>query len=251
MDERHPMGAQGLGPLVQCPRGHHRCSYSTAMSVRHRRCPASRATRCAGVSGMSAWRTPNGADRVDHGVDDGGRRADGGRLADALRADRVVRRRRDGLAELPVRALHRGRQQVVHERPAEAVAVLVERDQLHQRHADAVGQAAVHLALDDHRVDAHAAVVDRDEPAHLDLAGARVDVDDADVGAVRVGEVRRVVDDLRVEVPLDALGQLERAVRGHRDLLDRLAALGVALDEPAAELPLEVVGRDTRAPRRR
>ena len=42
--------------------------------------------------------------RVHHGVDDGRRRADGRRLADALGADRVVRRRGDGVAGLPVRA---------------------------------------------------------------------------------------------------------------------------------------------------
>ena len=54
-----------------------------------------------GVSGMSAWRTPYGFERVHHGVDDGGRRADRRRLAHALRADRVVRRRRDRLAQLP------------------------------------------------------------------------------------------------------------------------------------------------------
>src|SRR3712207_7934991 len=49
------------------------------------------------------------------------------------------------------------------------------------------------------RVDAHAAVVDGDEPAHLDLPRPGVDVDDADVRAVGVREVRRVVDGLRVE----------------------------------------------------
>ena len=77
----------------------------------------------------------------------------------------------------------------------------------------AVGQAAVHLALDDHRVDPRAAVVDGDEPAHLDRAGAGVDVGDADVRAERVGQVRRVVDDRGVQVALDALGQ-GRACRG-------------------------------------
>ena len=92
-------------------------------------------------------------------------------------------------------------------------------DDLHQRHADAVGQAAVHLALDDHRVDPGAAVVDGDEPPHLDLAGARVDVHDADVGAEREGQVRRVVGDLGVEVAVDALRQRDRAVRAQRDLL--------------------------------
>ena len=85
----------------------------------------------------------------------------------------------------------------------------------------------------------------------LTCAGPLVDVDDADVGTERVREVRRVVDGRRVEVPLDALGQLEVAVRGERDLLDRLALLRVALHEPAPVLPLEVVGASTRARRRR
>ena len=42
--------------------------------------------------------------RIDHRVGDRRRGADRGRLADALGADRVVRRRRDGLADLPGRA---------------------------------------------------------------------------------------------------------------------------------------------------
>ena len=43
-------------------------------------------------------------ERVDDRVDVRGRRADRGRLADALRPDRMVRRGRDGLAELELRA---------------------------------------------------------------------------------------------------------------------------------------------------
>ena len=116
-------------------------------------------------------------------------------------------------------------------------------DQLHQRHADAVGQAAVHLALDDHRVDPHAAVVHRQEAPHGDLAGPGVDVHHADVRAEREGEVGRVVDDLRVEAALEPFRQLERSVRAECDLLNRRALLGVALHEPAPLLPLEVVGR--------
>ena len=42
---------------------------------------------------------------------------------------------------------------------------------------------------------------------------------------------------------LHPLGQLEGGVGQHGDLLDRLALLGVALHEPPALLPLEVVGR--------
>ena len=154
----------------------------------------------------------------------------------------MVRARRDGLAELEVGALERGRDQVVHERRVQAVALLVEADQLHQRDADALGEAAVDLAVDDHRVDAHAAVVDRDEAPHRDLGGVGVDVDDGDVGAVGVGEVRRVVDHLRVEPALHALGHRLAAVGAQRDVLDHRALLGVALDVPAALLPGEVLG---------
>ena len=53
-----------------------------------------------------------------------------------------MRRRGDGEAGLPVGHLHGGGDEVVHERAAEAVAALVERDHLHQRHADAVGEPA-------------------------------------------------------------------------------------------------------------
>src|SRR6185437_7021399 len=103
------------------------------------------------------------------------------------------------------------------------------------------GQAAVDLAVHDHRVDAHPAVVDGDEAAHLDLGGVRVDVDDGDVGAVGVGQVGRVVDDLGVEAALHPLGHLLAAVRALGDLLDHRTLLGVAFDVPAALLPGQVL----------
>ena len=55
--------------------------------------PIARHTR-SGVQGMSMWRTPRCATRVDHRVLHRGRGADGARLADALGAERVQRRRR-------------------------------------------------------------------------------------------------------------------------------------------------------------
>src|SRR5205807_2557344 len=99
---------------------------------------------------------------------------------------------------------------------------------------DPLGQAAVDLALDDHRVDPHAAVVDRDEPPDLDRGGVGVDVDDADVGTAGIGQVGRVVDDLGVEATLHALRHRVAAVRVGVDLLDHRALLGVALDIPTA-----------------
>ena len=74
-----------------------------------------------------------------------------------------------------------------------------------ERHADAIGQASVHLALNDHRVDAGTAVVDGDEAADLDLGRARINVDYTDVGAEGVGEVLGVVADRCLEATLDAV----------------------------------------------
>jgi hypothetical protein len=51
----------------------------------------------------------------------------------------------------------------------------------------------VHLALDDHRVDDVAAIIDGDEPPQRDGARAAIDVDDGDVGAEGVREIRRIV----------------------------------------------------------
>ena len=85
------------------------------------------------------------------------------------------------LADLPGGRLDGRRQQVVHERAGQVVAVLVVGDLLVQRRGEAHRQPAVDLPVDDHRVDDVAAVVDRHEAADLDLPGALVDVDDADV----------------------------------------------------------------------
>jgi len=51
-----------------------------------------------------------------------------------------------------------------------------------------------------------AAVVHRNEATNLDVVRLRVDVDDADVGAERIRQIRRVIDHLRVESTLEASG---------------------------------------------
>ena len=101
-----------------------------------------------------------------------------------------------------------GGHQVVGERRRAQVAVLVVDGLLEQRLGDALDDAAVHLALDDQRVDLVAAVVDGDVRQQVDRAGLRVDLDHADVGAEREREVGRVVGDLGLEVGLHAVGQV-------------------------------------------
>src|SRR6516225_4839905 len=119
-----------------------------------------------------------------------------------------------------MRHFDRGRYQVIHQRPTQAVAFLVEGDHLHQCHADAVDDAAVHLALDDHRVDAGATVVHGQKAPHLDHRGPRIDIHHTEIRAVGVSEILRVVADLGVQASLDALGQVAGPVRAHRDVLD-------------------------------
>ena len=177
--------------------------------------------------------------RVDHRVDVRGGGADRRRLADALRADRVMRRRRHGLAQLELRRLPRRRDQVVHEVRADRVADLVERDQLHRRGGVALREAARDLPLDDHRVDPHAAVVDGDHPANLPHARVGVDLDRDDVRPERERQVRRVVVVDALEPGLHALRVVR--VRRERHVLDRLDLIGRAADGELPGLVLDVL----------
>ena len=72
------------------------------------------------------------------------------------------------------------------------LAVLVVDDLLEERAADPLRDGAADLAVDDRRVDHRAAVLDRDEPLDAHRARLRVDLDDRDDAAVRVGRGRIV-----------------------------------------------------------
>ncbi|MNY34728.1 hypothetical protein D3C86_1690930 [compost metagenome] len=115
-----------------------------------------------------------GADGVGDRRQDGRRRPDQGRLADAagpvgtsdvgvLEEDRL-----DG------RHVHHGRQDVVGETGVEDLALPPDHF-LHEGHAEALGDAPLDLAGDQLGVEGLADVVNRDDALHLDLA--RLDVD--------------------------------------------------------------------------
>ena len=79
-------------------------------------------------------------------------------------------RRGHGLVELEARQPRRPRQRVVEHRARQQLAVVAVDRALPQRLADALGDAAVELAVDDHRVDLLADVVDRDVAHEVDRA---------------------------------------------------------------------------------
>ena len=85
--------------------------------------------------------------RVEHGVDDRRWRPDAARLADALRAQRVVGRRRHRVIQLEGRQARRNRQGVVEQRGRQKLAVRTVGQMLPERLTKPLGQAAVNLAL--------------------------------------------------------------------------------------------------------
>jgi len=153
----------------------------------------------------------------------------------ALGAERVVGA---GLAFVALgderRQIVRARHRIVHERPADRLAAAIIGATLQQRLADALGEPAVDLGLDDHRVDDGADVVDAPKPDDLDAAGVRIDLELADMRPVAEGEARRIVDRGLLQAGLDGL---ERKVVRHVSRLgDRCkgyAPVGAGDDECA------------------
>src|SRR5262249_36047368 len=130
---------------------------------------------------------------MEHRADHRRGRADGTRLPAALGAERIVGA---GLALVAFGDEQgqtvRARPRVVHERAGDELAAAVVGATLEQRLADALGEAAVDLALDDHRIDDGADVVDAPETDDLDAAGVRIDLELADMRPVAEGEARRI-----------------------------------------------------------
>ena len=88
---------------------------------------------------------PEVRERVHDGVLHGGRGTDRRRFPDALRAERVERRRRLGVRDAPRRQFRRRGERVRREVPGERRAELVVADLLVERLRDALAEAAVDL----------------------------------------------------------------------------------------------------------
>src|SRR5262249_60031374 len=141
-----------------------------------------------GVVGGGGWAGGGGGGGGGRGAPGAAPRgggADGTRLPAALRPERIVRAR---LALVAFgdeqRQIVGARHRVVHERAADDLAAAVVGATLEQRLADALGEAAVDLALDDHRIDDGADVVDAPETDDLDAAGVGIDLELADMRPV-------------------------------------------------------------------
>ena len=135
----------------------------------------------------------NVRERVDNSGGERRNRAHVGGFRDAFGTQWMMGTRGDGVVRFPFRRLHRGWQEVIHERVAQQIALRVKRPLVTHGHRKSFGESTVDLAFDDHRIDARAAVVERVETTHLRFAGGPIDVDDTQIDAERVGEIRWVV----------------------------------------------------------
>src|SRR6185437_627449 len=179
--------------------------------------------------------------RVDHSVDHGRQRADAAGFTHALDAERVgLGRNRVGL-DLHVAEVVRVRHGVIHERGGYQLAGRVEVNVLHQRLACALRDAALNLAVHQQRVDDRADVVDDAVAYDLHLAGFAVDLQFADMDAVRVVGDWRAVHRGGRQARLHALGEVFGIERGGRQLLDRQRAVGLAGGKDAL-LEAQLVG---------
>ena len=104
------------------------------------------------------------------------------------------------------------RHAVIVQRAGEQLARVVVDAALQQRLPNALGDPALHLALDDHRVDDAPDVIDGGKVDDLCNAGLGVNLYLADMTTAGEGEVQRVVEGLLVEPRLQGL---ERVIVGH------------------------------------
>ena len=181
-------------------------------------------------------------ERVVDGVDHRRRRADGAAFAEALGLGNRVRARRLHVVQLDRRHLARGRRHVVGEIGGEDAAGLVVDDFFEQRVADALGDAAMHLALGDHRIDDAAGVLRDQILLDRDLAGLDVHLDDGHVAGVgeRAG---RIVGAGLGQAGLDLAVEAVRLRVGlARHLGDRHRAVGAG-DLGRAVFQHDVAGR--------
>ena len=111
------------------------------------------------------------------------------------------------------------------------------RDVLHQDLADALHDAAVDLAMQQHRIEHRADIVDHRVAGDLDRAGIAIDLDFADVASVRIVLHVGAIDRGRGQTALHVLRQFRRIRRGARDLRHGQRPVGLrAGEDPFREI---------------
>ncbi len=179
--------------------------------------------------------------RVHHRVHHRGQRAGAAGLAAALDAERIGLGRHRMCADRERRHVGGARQRIVHVGAGEELAFGIVDRHLHQGLADALHGAAMQLALDDHRIDDGAEIVDAGIFHHRDHAGIGIDLDLGDMAAVGEGGGGALAHMAHVERGRHAFRQVDPAADLLGQVHDADGAIGAGDDE-AAVLELDVGG---------
>ncbi len=130
------------------------------------------------------------------------------------------------MMDLDRRHLARGRRHVIRQRRGEDIAALVVDDFLEQRVGDALGDAAVNLAVGDHRIDQPSGVLGDQKFLDAHAPGLDVHLDDGGVAGVgkRPGRIiGGALADARRDLALEAVSLM---IGGARQRLERNGAVG-------------------------
>ena len=82
---------------------------------------------------------------------------------------------------------------IVHERPGEKLSIIVILTVFHEHLSKSLANSAVHLSMNDWRIDDRADIVNRDIAVNGDFSGFWLNFDFADMAAVGKVHVRRYV----------------------------------------------------------
>ena len=105
-----------------------------------------------------------------------------------------------------------------------------------QRLADALGDAALHLADGQQRVDQGAVVIDGGVAVQRDLAGFGIDLDFGDVAAVGEGDDVEQVPDIGVERCVAGDGQqIDGSLAGRETAVGEYHLIGLRLQQPGGD----------------
>ena len=126
-------------------------------------------------------------ERIGGGIGKRGGREHGTAVAHAFGAGPVRGRGRRDVADREFRHLRRGRAKIFREGAGDEVAGTIVHQFLVQRRAEPVGEAAVNLPLDDHRIEHRAHIVDRNVFHDLHPAGRAVELDRGEIGDKAIG----------------------------------------------------------------
>src|SRR5262249_12834985 len=124
-------------------------------------------------------------ERVGDSIQNGRRGADRAALANTLNSGNARIRNGFEMMDFEVRNFRHGWDEVIREGTGQDVSVRVVMHHLVQRVRNALRDAAMDLAFENHRVEYPPGVFENDEPLHFDRAGRDVALGDCDMASIR------------------------------------------------------------------